>query len=351
MRKPQILYLSSSCDEDDDCDDPQNLNTEPVETDFTRDSYRPTRAYLVPRGTARAASCQKPTTRRPTQMPDDVDDDNNKLGLCPPPNMASRIIKRRCRSTRNQRQRKIQKGNAKDSTDNLNASSSPCNRALRSKTGVDGDSVPDVPASTEEVPAAIKAQDFASGNGYPLQGTEEVPSSYDLEPLRLAQSKEAENLGRRLRSNLFGVFFVPLIQTNLSTLSRTIKALEKFTEANHFSRYEVYNNDYESFQATLKEWVQTLKLLLEIHELIEGQGNLTSKNAFLDQQPIESREEARETINEGSRSLSRWHGKEHIAQEVAQMLYTLIWPKSWLSSDTMEDVVWEFAKKWGAWFQ
>jgi hypothetical protein len=255
------------------------------------------------RVTAKAPLEQEPAGEKPTQV---SDDNNENLDLYLPPSPASRTIKRRGYSTRDHGQNKKQKGDGEKSADNADVLSSPHNQTLRNETGAwrqcldsypspptvqqepssnirnmrnfpnvthaeqamadesDTDVVQNAPVSTEETQAENATENPGLEDGDSVQGAEQVESSNVIpEPRRLvvpirltAQSKDTEDLRRRLGSNLLDVLPAGLECPDLPLLSHTIEVVQLLTKVDHLCLREIYHNDFNSFHGALDQWVK-----------------------------------------------------------------------------------------------
>jgi hypothetical protein len=363
---------------------------------------RPGRLQRV---TTRAVFDEVPTTGKPTQVPDDEGDDNDNIDLYLPPSPPSRSIKRRGYSTRDQGQNKKQKGDGEQSADNVDALSSRSDRAFRGETSMrrhDRDSyhsppvmqpepsrgtadmrnfpnvtpmdqptadaddaediVPDAPAFTGEARGENMTQELGGEDGDSVQGTEEVlcvrsrPSSTvpesvrPVEPLRLtSQSKDTQDLTRRLASNLLNIIPPGLDQANLPLISSAIDTIESLSKVEHTRLQDLYTNDFNSHRASLDQFIQWLKCLVKVYNLTQFQGNIGALDTFLNAMSDGSSVEAMKIFAEADLSLSQWRSHEDFVRAVTSVLSNLVRPWRRWNARIMEPLIVQFIEELLAW--
>jgi hypothetical protein len=164
-----------------------------------------------------------------------------------------------------------------------------------------------------------------------------------------SQSKDIEDLRRRLAFNLWKILPAGLDKRDLPLISKTIEILESLLKADHPSLQGVYADDIH--KAALDQWVQSLKCLIEYCELIDFEGEECTLNAFLAALPGGCPVDAIKIFITGSSYLSDWSSDKNTAKKVALVLRNLAYPIHRCGQEDMEPLILQFTQELIDWYR
>jgi hypothetical protein len=183
----------------------------------------------------------------------------------------------------------------------------------------------------------------------------ESPSSA-LSPRAMPQRDPLKVERGDLASKLHHVLFDKLNKPDIKALANTVELLGVLAEKDHDRLENLYGDDFNAHQGSFTVWVQCLQYLLTFYQDTGFEGNLSTRDAFMDVMPDDSRAVAMSAFLDGGSSLVKWQTQREMndaefSNKVASVLFNLA---SWvvcMKLHWLESLMQRFNEELLAWFR
>jgi hypothetical protein len=161
----------------------------------------------------------------------------------------------------------------------------------------------------------------------------------------------------RLTSKLSEILRAKLQQPNTVLLSSTIEVMDTLSRTERLRLMEKYGEDFSHYQGAFDQWLQCLKNILAFYEITGFRGDLSTRNAFMDNMPNGGPPEVvSDAFYRGRVSLIEWQRRSGIddmelSKNVASVLFNLAPWGSWTQLHRLESWTQGFTEELLAWFQ
>tara|TARA_R110002003_G_scaffold878_7_gene21723 strand:- start:1160 stop:1876 length:717 start_codon:yes stop_codon:yes gene_type:complete len=175
-------------------------------------------------------------------------------------------------------------------------------------------------------------------------------------PLRVGPpSQDLENLRQRLASKLLDILSAGLRQPSILLLTDTVDIMERIWKADQLRLENVFGTRYNRLRGVFTQWLQCVKGVVEFCTLTGFSGDVTTRDAFLQDLSEELSEAAVKAFIHALSDRSSWRSEpdwtqEAFGRDIASVLLDLASWGGMMRPSMMENLTSRFTGEVLAWF-